>query len=762
VKRLEYTTISGSEEWQRASAAFTLASEALDKGNDPQSITECLSWLVRAAEMGHLFAQSLVYRFHTAFDVEIKASFLPRMKLWILGAALHGYPSAQEDLSLILSREECDKVKTKYRTRYAGIGRNRFSAFYDANNLPAEEWDLKLSARIEQVLNPGCEADAIKMNNQGDTILHFAASAGFLATFIKWVSIRPMDINNRGQYGETPLLHACRSGHYELAIFLLGEGADPRISSENGDTPLHWILSFDANHMQEMAEKLLNKKANPDAPAKRYSFVSAPDLDYEAGTPLHRAVQRGNIPAVRALLRIGASAVNEGGRTDRFTPLSLAALLHYPEILEALLNSLPEAHPARNVFGGMSLLIPAIKGEIAHGRDFQKIARHKSLSSWWTRAKACLDILLRRGAADHLHKMPERSIGFGSSALFIAIPYGDIKVIEYLLRQPGVKNGINTKCQLKSDYNPSTPLHRAINHRRIDVFRLLLRFGADATTLHTDENGIELTYLYECAALGQSSMDFAELLISNGVKVDAGPAHYETPFACAVRNRCFELASYLLGEGADPHVEFSRGLMFEAQYPQTLLAFLIKEQSLSTLACLDYLFENVDKWGKYGKPCFIVSKSRKTTVLHQVARTPEHGRDNLACKLILLRLLKFFNPSEAQINQFDIDGFTALTYAVNQGNVDVATELLDQGASPVVESPDHPNSSSLFYLLGSLYMFNKPQELESVIIDKLDPRPRDVLLDAARRRREEICDLFKTKVSSNDWIVFRSESDEEK
>lgn len=603
------------------------------------------------------------------------------MKLWVLETAQRGYPSAQEDLSLLVSHEEYAEFKMKYRTRYAGIGRNRFSACYSDDSFPIEEWDMKLSARLGRTLKPGCEAELIKMNDQGDTILHFAASAGFLATPFSWLTIRPTDINDKGQFEETPLLHACRSGHYELADILLDLGADPTIASKNGDTPLHWILSFDASKMHALAAKLVQKKANPNAPAKRYSFVSAPELDYEAGTPLHRAVQRGNLAAVRTLLALGASPVSEGGRPDQYTPLNLAALLHYPEILEALLDNLPESQPARNVFGGMSLLIPTIRGEMLHGNSLEKIARHGSLSCWRTRALACLNILLRRGAAEHLSSMPEQSIGFGSSALFIAIPYGDIRVIEHLLKQPGFEDVINAKCQINADHHPSTPLHRAISYRRIDVFELLLCNGADPTALHTDENGVELTNLYECAVSGHSSSEFAKLLISRSIQVDAGPAQYETPFACAVRNRSFELSSYLLQQGADPNVEFSRGLMFEAEYPRTLLAYLIQEQSLSTLPCLDYLFENVDKLGRYGKLGFIVSESQNTTVLHHVARIPERGRDNLACKLILLRLLAFFDPSEDQVNQCDVGGFTALYYAGYHNSTDVELLLKERVAS---------------------------------------------------------------------------------
>lgn len=73
---------------------------------------------------------------------------------------------------------------------------------------------------------------------------------------------------------------------------------------------------------------------------------------------------------------------------------------------------------------------------------------------------------------------------------------------------------------------------------------VLLEYGADPCVLHLDENGDRLTYLYECASSSHSDHSIAEQLVLRGVLVvEPGPADYETPFACAVRNRSFALAS---------------------------------------------------------------------------------------------------------------------------------------------------------------------------------------------------------------------------
>lgn len=109
-------------------------------------------------------------------------------------------------------------------------------------------------------------------------------------------------------------------------------------------------------------------------------FPYTPECNYEAGTPLHRAVERGSLAAIRALLDIGAEANHSGGRPDAYTPLNLAAFLHRAEILGILLSSLSRSEPAAAVYAGMSLLAPAIGGEHFHGEKFTKIARHSP--SW--------------------------------------------------------------------------------------------------------------------------------------------------------------------------------------------------------------------------------------------------------------------------------------------------------------------------------------------------------------------------------------------
>ena len=50
------------------------------------------------------------------------------------------------------------------------------------------------------------------------------------------------DVNQLGYAGHTALSAACHSGHYDTAKLLISRGADPNITAEDGETPLHQII----------------------------------------------------------------------------------------------------------------------------------------------------------------------------------------------------------------------------------------------------------------------------------------------------------------------------------------------------------------------------------------------------------------------------------------------------------------------------------------------------------------------------------------
>lgn len=92
-----------------------------------------------------------------------------------------------------------------------------------------------------------------------------------------------------------PLHRAAQKGNCTVIRFLLEHGADPRILSKSGETPLH-IACFH-RHADAVSE-LLKTAAKNDVNTKEKTMEM---------TPLHVAVWRGAQDIVQLLLKAGAN-----------------------------------------------------------------------------------------------------------------------------------------------------------------------------------------------------------------------------------------------------------------------------------------------------------------------------------------------------------------------------------------------------------------------------------------------------------------------
>ncbi len=161
----------------------------------------------------------------------------------------------------------------------------------------------------------------------GMTPLHLAVRQGQAAT-VKALLDAGADINFVSAGDQTsPLLMATINGQFDLALYLLERGADPRLASDNGVTPLYAAVNVQwapkalypqpRAHMQQKAsyldlmKALLEKGAVVDARLKKKVWYSGYNFDLsgvdETGaTAFWRAAYASDVDAMKLLVAHGA------------------------------------------------------------------------------------------------------------------------------------------------------------------------------------------------------------------------------------------------------------------------------------------------------------------------------------------------------------------------------------------------------------------------------------------------------------------------
>jgi uncharacterized protein len=161
----------------------------------------------------------------------------------------------------------------------------------------------------------------------GMSAVHFAAREGRIEAMKALVDAKA-DVNHRvvGD-NSTPMLIATINGHFDLAKYLLDQGADPNMAAHNGVTPLYAALNvqwaakalypqpraYEQQHASylDLMTALLDKGADPNVRLTKKVWYAQYDFDQsgldEAGsTPFWRAAYASDIDAMKLLIARGA------------------------------------------------------------------------------------------------------------------------------------------------------------------------------------------------------------------------------------------------------------------------------------------------------------------------------------------------------------------------------------------------------------------------------------------------------------------------
>lgn len=269
--------------------------------------TKACNVLRRAARSGHSLSRAYLYRIHLACGIPIDSD-IPSID-YLYQAALQGSRMARQDLRKI-APEKADFAARFLRDAFGGVGASWFNKDQMLHGYMQSNW-METKFLVKQV---GAANDVYKMkvNQHGDGIFHFAASCGCYDSIKFLIDVYHIDINHVNSQGETALLCACRAGQGRVVGLLLDRHkALASIATINGETPLHWLVSFSDQDARPLAKALIANGADVSSSTKqRVShsiFPSTIDVDFQlAGTPLGWAVHHNRPAIARVLLENGA------------------------------------------------------------------------------------------------------------------------------------------------------------------------------------------------------------------------------------------------------------------------------------------------------------------------------------------------------------------------------------------------------------------------------------------------------------------------
>jgi hypothetical protein len=146
------------------------------------------------------------------------------------------------------------------------------------------------------------------------------------------------------------VLAAKRNGHSNLCTTILGRlgtkhrrGFASRVTGQRAKKPLHFLafVKADEGRLKELASELSHFGFDLFANQAIYNRTWLPPLGIELhGTPLDMAVRLRSLPAVKALISIGAKPT-EVSPVDPRSPLELAICLHFSEIVDYMFYNCP-------------------------------------------------------------------------------------------------------------------------------------------------------------------------------------------------------------------------------------------------------------------------------------------------------------------------------------------------------------------------------------------------------------------------------------
>jgi len=332
----------------------------------------------------------------------------------------------------------------------------------------------------------------------GAGALYYATLCGFRNLVEHLIAKHPGDTNARGGRYGSAVNAALAKRNMEIALLLLGQGADVDITDVDGRTPLY--VASESGY-RDHVELLLKHHAD-------VNFLNGG----LSSTALGVAAQFGEVEIARVLLNHGAPVDYQDKKG--WTPLKAASRHGHLDVVRLLIQSGAAVDSPSNE-GRTTLYSASVYG-------YLDIVR----------------LLIQSGAAVDT---PDNE---GWTSLFAASRYGHLDVVRLLIQSGAAVDTPSNEGR--------TPLYSASVYGYLDIVRSLIQSGAAVDT-PSDEGWTPLFVASQCGHL-----DIVHLLIASGAAVDTPDNEGWTPLFAASRCGHLCIAQVLIRHGAAINAQCSR------------------------------------------------------------------------------------------------------------------------------------------------------------------------------------------------------------
>jgi len=325
-------------------------------------------------------------------------------------------------------------------------------------------------------------------------------------------------VNERDEDGYTPLHEAVYNGHFEIAKYLISQGANVNAKDDNGDTPLH-EAAF--THNIEIVKYLISKGGHVNT---KNNFFNQ--------TPLHLASYADGIEEVIKYLISQGADIDAKDRNGN-TPLLLAATNGHTAVVKTLLDAGADVNE-NNKFGVTVLMKAAECGS-------------SEIVEMLIKQGTDIDIIDNTGRTPLLYSMEARTtMGVQSNVKALISAGADVNVKENKGVTPlmaAMENIFIEKTHIMDvliaagadvnaeDNDGNTTLMYAyqypVNLPRLEIIQALIAAGADVNG--RNNKGETLLIRLSTSQIDLSS--HLKLLIESGADVEARDNNRNTPLA---------------------------------------------------------------------------------------------------------------------------------------------------------------------------------------------------------------------------------------